>query len=127
MNMKNMIKIMVLGALVACSVPALAQQDNAWSTGGVAGSGSAYSSQVTPVGATAPNEMATTTYSGQSSNARRSKARREGQDGRDPGDVTEASTEYSIGSALALLAFAAVGTGVVLKRRREDRKEVHNA
>ena len=105
----------VLGALVACSVPAAAQQDNAWSTGGVAGSGSAYSSQVTPVGATAPNEMATTTYSGQSSNARRAAARRSFDTPYDPNQ----GDGYPIGTPLALLAFAAVGAGVVLKRKKE--------
>ena len=115
--MKNMITIMVLSALVACSVPAAAQQDNPWSTGGVAGSGSAYSSQVTPVGATAPEEMATTTYSNQSSNARRGNARRGLEDTANPGHTEDESSP--IGSALALLTFAAVGAGVVLKRKKE--------
>ncbi len=104
----------VLGALVACSVPAAAQQDNAWSTGGVAGSGSAYSSQVTPVGAESPEAMATTTYSNQSSNARRGNARKVG-----PSDAGYKDNSSPIGSALALLTFAAVGAGVVLKRKKE--------
>ena len=113
--MKNMITIMVLGALVACSVPAAAQQDNAWSTGGVAGSGSAYSSQVTPVGATAPNEMATTTYSTSSSHRAGARRSKEGTD--DPGHTEDDGSP--IGTPLALLAFAAVGAGVVLKRKKE--------
>ena len=103
----------VLGALVACSVPVAAQQDNAWSTGGVAGSGSAYSSQVTPVGATAPEEMATTTYS---TAPNRSAARRSGFDNAAQDDNQD--TSFPIGSAWALLAFAAIGGAVVLRRRK---------
>ena len=109
--MKNIMKILVLGALVAFSVPAHAQQDNAWSTGGVAGSGSAYSSQITPVGAETPDAMAITTVNAAPN---RGSARKVGPS--DPGykDVDN----YPIGSVWALLVFAAFGGAVVLRRRK---------
>lgn len=52
---------MAMCALVVCALPmALAAQD--WQTSTMQGSGSAYSSQVTPVGATDVDQQATTTY-----------------------------------------------------------------
>ena len=111
-DMKKIMMIWVLGALVAFSVPAAAQDFN--STSAMQGSGSAYSSQVTPVGAQAPEAMASTTYAPpRGANARKSK---EGTD--DPGHTEDEGSP--IGSAWALLAFAAIGGGVVLRRRKRQ-------
>ena len=56
--------IMVLGALMACLVPATAQNPQEWqSTSAMKGAGSSYSSQITAVGATSALSEATTTDS----------------------------------------------------------------
>ena len=62
MDMKKYMMIMVLGALMAYLVPAQAQRNqDQWQTSTMQTSGSAYSSQVTAVGATAVPSEATTT------------------------------------------------------------------
>ena len=59
--MRKAILRMAMCALVVCALPmALAAQD--WQTSSMQGSGSAYSSSVTPVGATNVDQQATTTY-----------------------------------------------------------------
>ena len=109
--MKNIMKILVLGALVAFSVPAAAQDFN--STSSMPGSGSAYSSQVTPVGAQTPEIMASTTY-GEQAAPHRGGARKSFDTPDDP----NRSADAPIGSVWALLVFAAVGGAVVLRRRK---------
>ena len=62
----KMIIVLVLSALVVCSVPAKAQgwqekqEQPAWTSSTMLGSGSAYSSTVTPVGSYDAPQMATT-------------------------------------------------------------------
>ena len=68
--MKKIINILVLGALMAYLIPAYAQNftsqstqpQQEWKTSTMQTSGSAYSSQVTAVGATSAASQATTTY-----------------------------------------------------------------
>ena len=115
--MKNIMMILVLGALVAFSVPTAAQDFN--STSAMQGSGSTYSSQVTPVGAQAPEAMASTTYAPNRSGHAR-KINDEGGGGGVEGG--EGDSGSPIGSAWALLTFAAVGGAVVLRRRKRQSK-----
>ena len=80
-------------------------------------SGSAYSSQVTSVGATGVAEMATTTGSFSPAKAPR---RTESQSGRDAGDATTGTTVSPVGDALfPLLGMALAFAGVVALRRRQ--------
>ena len=111
-DMKKIMMIWVLGALVAFSVPAAAQDFN--STSAMQGSGSTYSSPVTPVGAQAPEAMASTANAPH----RPTNARRGYEDTEDPGHTEDEGSP--IGSAWALLAFAAIGGGVVLRRRKRQ-------
>ena len=110
--MKNIMMILVLGALVAFSVPAAAQDFN--STSAMQGSGSAYSSQITPVGAQAPEAMAST------ANAP-TRARKTGNFDPVPEGGTQENT-YPIGAVWVMLVFAAVGGAVVLCRRKGQRE-----
>ena len=101
-------KLMILVMLAAFALPTLAQQQQEqWQTSTMQTSGSAYSSQVTPVGATAAPSEATTTAN--YAPGRPGTVKRGGQSGRNPGDVTTGSTESPIGDAvLPLLALACV-------------------
>ena len=60
-NMKKLIVILVLGALSVCLVPVVAQEQDWQTVSTMQGSGSAYSAQVTAVGAVEATDMATTT------------------------------------------------------------------
>lgn len=108
--MKKMIVRMAMCALVVCALPmALAAQD--WQTSTMQGSGSAYSSQVTPVGATNVDQQATTTY-GPARNI-------SGRKNFEEYDSPNVSDQSPIGSEWALLLFAAIaGGGVVLRGRK---------
>ena len=98
MYMKKAILRMAMCALVVCALPmALAAQD--WQTSTMQGSGSAYSSQVTPVGATDVQHQATTTYAP----ARNVSNRRNFDTPDDPGHQ---SGDSPIGSEWALVVFA---------------------
>ena len=105
---------MVLGALMACLVSAQAQNAQEWQTSTMVGSGSAYSPQVTAVGATTVTTTVTTTesYSPASSGPRR-------VIGTNP-DGGEGSEDSPIGDAmLPLLALAMVyGVGCMVYRRK---------
>lgn len=123
--MKNRIMmILVVGALMACLLPLAlnAQTAQEWqSTSTMQGSGSAYSSQVTTVGAASVGNMATTTYSPSSAPSR---PRRESaydpfatnQDGGETGDPNA-----PIGDAVLPLLLMAAGFGLytALRRRKE--------
>jgi len=121
--MENSLKMMAVGILMVCLLPltALAQQQEWQSTSTMRGSGSAYSSQVTAVGAASVGSMATTTSSGP---ARVSRPRRAGESSSDPwgnnqtgGDQDEGSP---IGDAvLPLMLMALAFGGVVAFRQRK--------
>ena len=116
--MKKIIMIIMVVALVA--LPAMAQE---WqSTSAMQGSGSAYSAQVTAVGASEVTYMATTTTSTPNNGPRRAK---KGDDdpleGFNTATETGQSGESPIGDAvlpLLLLACAYLGMRVFLKRKR---------
>ena len=107
--MKNiMMNIVVAGLLLAA--PATAQDFNSTST--MQGSGSSYASQVSPVGATAPQQMSTVGSPSQVSGRRNS-------DFGDNQDAGYKDTNSPIGDAVLplLLLTAAFGGGVYLRRR----------
>ena len=105
----------VIGMLLV-SVPTMAQQ-NQWKTSSMQGSGSAYSSNVTAVGATTIGEMATTTenYSPANAGPRRSFGTNTDQGYQDEGSP--------VGDAvLPLMAFAMLFGGVIYMRRKRAAK-----
>ena len=116
-DMKKMIVRMAMCALVVCALPmALAAQD--WQTSTMQGSGSAYSSQVTPVGAQNVEPQATTTYS----SPRRISGRRN-DDFNETGENGVGDNGSPIGSEWALLLFAALAGGGVFLRGRKVKVE----
>ena len=113
--MKRIMMIIMAVALIA--LPAMAQQEQ-WQTSTMQSSGSAYSSQVTPVGATsAPSEATTTTAS--YAPRRPGSIRRDGFDtNTDPGTVDPGSP---IGDAMVpLLLMSVVFGGVIALRRKRN-------
>ena len=101
-------------ALVVCALPmALAAQD--WQTSSMQGSGSAYSSQVTPVGATNVDQQATTTYS---AGRRISGRKNEGDFGPGQNGGYWDNENSPIGSEWTLLLFAAI-TAIVIAIRNQ--------
>ena len=112
--MKRIFIIMVLGALMACLIPATAQnvQQDQWRTSSMQGSGSAYAPQVTAVGATTATQQATTTES--YSPAKVGGPRRSLDS---PGDWGQ-STESPIGDAVLPLLFLSLAFCAFLSLRR---------
>ena len=109
-DMRKAILRMAMCALLVCALPmALAAQD--WQTSSMQGSGSAYSSQVTPVGATDVDQQATTTYgpARQISN-RRNEIVTPGEHGQ--------SDQSPIGDEWPLLFFAVAAAGIVALRKK---------
>jgi hypothetical protein len=111
--------IMMIMAVALMALPVMAQD---WqSTSAMQGSGSAYSAQVTAVGAAEVSDMATTT---EASTSNRNKARRAKKDEDDWGDRPEIGTgdEGSpIGDAvlpLFLLSCAYLGFRLLRTRKR---------
>ena len=118
MHMKKILMTMVLGALVAYLVPSYAQSAQEWqSTSTMKGAGSAYSSQVTAVGATGVISTATTTESNSSSGPRR--AKKDEDDWADPPEVGEPGGS-PIGDAVLplMLMLGAYGAYVVIRTRK---------
>ena len=111
--MKRICMLIMVVALVA--LPAMAQD---WqSTSAMPGSGSAYSAQVTAVGATEVTDMATTTTSTPNNGPRH--AKKGNFDGVPEGGTQE--NTYPVGDAvlpLLLLACAYLGMRVFLNRKR---------
>lgn len=113
--------IMIIMAVALIALPTMAQQEQ-WQTSTMQTSGSAYSSQVTPVGATAAPSMGSTTNNapGRPGNIRRS-----GDDddwGTNP-HVGEGDEGSPIGEPWVLAIFAAVFAGVIaLRKRRQAEK-----
>jgi len=113
--MKDMRKlVMIIMAVALIALPAMAQDWQSTST--MQGSGSAYSAQVTAVGAVEATDMATTTESYTPANGAH-RARRDFDGGAESGQ----SSEFPIGDAvlpLMLLACAYLGLRVFLNRKR---------
>lgn len=120
--MRNSLLSMVAGVLMTCLLPLAAnaqdwQNENAqnWhTTSTMQGSGSAYSPQVTAVGAVSASEMSSTAtpYSPNRLGVRRSK-----EDNTDPGLTGDTSSP--VGDAMVpLMVMAAAMAGVVYLRRR---------
>lgn len=114
-NMKKLIVILVLGALNVCLVPAVAQVQD-WEVSTMQGSGSAYSSQITPVGASSvegniPNEdTGNTSFHG---TIRRGFEPNEDTGSGDPGSP--------VGDAVfPLLLMATMAGGFICYRRRKQ-------
>ena len=126
--MENRMKMTAVGILMVCLLPlaALAQQQDWQSTSTMRGSGSAYSSQVTTVGATSVGSMATTTSS--SGPARVSRPRRAGEGESTGGDFNtteDPNNEYAdngspLGDAVLPLLLLA-GAYVVYRVRTRKR------
>lgn len=121
--MENSFKMMAVGMLMVCLLPlaALAQQQEWQSTSTMQGSGSAYSSQVTAVGAASVGSMATTTSS---SPARVSRPRRAGESSSDPWGNNQTGGDQDDGSpigdaVLPLMLMALAFGGVVAFRQRK--------
>lgn len=114
-NMKKMIVILVLGALSVCLVPAVAQVQD-WEVSTMQGSGSAYSSQVTPVGASSAPDEATV---GNGVPANRPGPYHSFGDNQDGGTTSDPSSPIGDG-VLPLLLLSAMAGGVIFLRRRKQ-------
>ena len=111
--MRKVVIMMIMGvALMA--LPTMAQD---WqSTSSMQGSGSAYSAQVTAVGAVAATDMATTTTTENSSGPNRRRGKKTIEDDTDPGIGNQGSP---VGDAmLPMLLMAMLFAGVVYTRRK---------
>ena len=126
-----MIIILVLSALVVCSVPVKAQgwqkqqEQQEWSSSSMMGSGSAYSSTVTPVGSYDAPQMATTS----GSTPRGVSGRRNSGDFGDGGNVEDNNKDIGspVGDPWILLLFA-IAAAIFVKRKAAKAKseEVNN-
>ncbi len=104
--------IMIIMAVALMALPAMAQDWQSTST--MQGSGSSYSPQVTAVGATDVNDMATTTETNQSQPKGPNRAKKF-----DTGGESGQASEYPIGDAvLPLMVMAFVFCGVIALRRK---------
>ena len=117
----NIMMILVVGALMACLLPLALNAQNAqeWqSTSTMQGSGSAYSSQVTAVGATGVAVLGAS--SSAPANAP-SRPHREQASGRNAGEATTGSNQSPLGDAVLPLLLMAAGFGIytALRRRKE--------
>lgn len=121
----KMIILLVLSALVVCSIPAKAQgwqekqEQPAWTSSTMLGSGSTYSSTVTPVGSYDAPQMATTS----GSTPRGVSGRRNSGDFGDGGNVEDSNQDIGspVGDPWILLLLAA-GAAVFVKRKAEKEK-----
>lgn len=117
---KNIMKriMMMIMAVALMALPTMAQQPEWKSTSTMQGTGSAYVPQVTAVGATDVNSMATTTESYSPAKAP-SGPRRGFIDPSNPGNQ---SNEFPIGDAvLPLLLMSLAFAGVIYFRKRHAR------
>lgn len=112
--MRKIVLIIMAVALIA--LPTMAQEDQWQSTSSMQGSGSTYSSQVTAVGATDVNSMATTTQSYSSSSQGPSRAKKFDTGG-DAGQGPSPLGDAVLPMLLMSLAFA----GVIYSRKRHAR------
>lgn len=108
--MKRILIILVLGALMACPVPIIAQNVQEWQTSTMMGSGSTLAPQVTEVGAHSAISEATTEEN--SSPARVSQPRRSSDFG--PGqDGGNQDPSFPIGDAWSLAVFAVMFAAMI--------------
>ena len=121
--MKKNIKVMGYGlwmmVVLFVSTPLTAQNAQEWqSTSTMQGSGSAYSSQVTAVGATGVAVLGAS--SSAPANAA-SRPRREQASGRNAGEATTGSNQSPLGDAVLPLLLMAAGFGLytTVRRRKE--------
>jgi len=112
--MKDMRKlVMIIMAVALIALPTMAQDWQSTST--MQGSGSAYSAQVTAVGAAGATEMATTTESYSPANGAH-RARRSFDDGAETGQ----STEFPMGDAVLPLMLLACAYLIIRAARRKE-------
>ena len=119
--MKRLLITLVLGALIAHLTPVVAQSSGEWqSTSTLPASGSAYSSQVTAVGATTVQGQATTAGSSPLRVGRGPRKDNDFPDIKEGGVGDEGSP---VGDAVLplLLMAAAGGVAVAVRRRRSTR------
>ena len=120
--MKKILNILVLGTLLACLVPAQAQdfsqpRDPAIQSQQLMTTGAAYSGTVyEPFNNTTPADQS---YA--PAKAPGGPRRTEGQSGRNPSDVGDKSEQFPIGDAmLPLLLMSAAFAGVIYVRKRKN-------
>lgn len=126
-----MIIVLVLSALVVCSVPVKAQgwqeqqEQQGWTSSTMLGSGSAYSSTVTPVGSYDAPQMATTS----SNSPMGMRGRQNSGDFGDGGNVEDDNQDIGspVGDPWILLLFA-IAAAIFVKRKAAKAKseEVNN-
>ena len=106
--------VMILMAVALIALPTMAQQQEWKSTSTMQGTGSSYAPQISAVGATTVEEMATTTTS---SPAHVSGPRR---DKENPGDIGYKDEGSPIGDAVLPLMLMAIAFGgyIAIKRRK---------
>lgn len=118
MNMKNVI-MMIIMAVALVALPTMAQDWQSTST--MQGSGSAYSAQVTAVGAAEVTEMATTTSSTPNNGPQRAKKGDFGPGGNDGGYQ---DPNFPIGDAWPLALFAVLFAVVItIKKHKKAMKK----
>jgi hypothetical protein len=127
----KMIIVLVLSALVVCSVPVKAQgwqeqqEQQGWTSSSMLGSGSAYSSTVTPVGSYDAPQMATTS----SNSPMGMRGRQNSGDFGDGGNVEDDNQDIGspVGDPWILLLFA-IAAAIFVKRKAAKAKseEVNN-
>ena len=127
----KMIIVLVLSALVVCSVPVKAQgwqeqqEQQGWTSSTMLGSGSTYSSTVTPVGSYDAPQMATTS----SNSPMGMRGRQNSGDFGDGGNVEDDNQDIGspVGDPWILLLFA-IAAALFVKRKAAKAKceEVNN-
>ena len=121
----KMIIVLVLSALVVCSVPAKAQgwqeqhEQQGWTSSTMLGSGSTYSSTVTPVGSYDAPQMATTS----SNSPMGMRGRQNSGDFGDGGNVEDENQDIGspVGDPWILLLFA-IAAAIFVKRKAAKAK-----
>ena len=108
--------ILVVGMLMACLLPMTVYAQQEWqSTSTMQGTGSAYSSQVTTVGATGVAVMGASTSTPAHAP---SGPLREQASGRNPGEATTGSNQSPLGDALIPLSLLALAYAAVIAFRK---------
>ncbi len=125
----KMIIVLVLSALVVCSVPANAQgwqeqqEQPGWTSSTMLGSGSAYSSTVTPVGSYDAPQMATTSSNSPMGMRGRQNSGDFGDGNEGGGNVEDDNQDIGspVGDPWILLLFA-IGAAIFVNRKAAKAK-----